>query len=279
MRGQKMKRSWLFLLSLALIIVFSASAFAVDVTFSGSYYAAGLYQDRTTFRKNSGDEGPSTAFYYQRLRMKTEFTVSKGLKLITRMDAMERAWGATRTAPDAVQTRQSACTRAENENICFDWAFLEYESPIGYFNFGMQDDGGWATVFSDNSLPAGLFTWAIQAKGLTAFIQVVKVTEKSKMATTASLAADYDTDKYQVGAFYEWKTGQAGLLAIYYRSASTRPDDGMLAKIYCLQPYAIVNFGPVKIQAELDYAWGDIKNDITGGQEYRVDNLMMRRQI
>ena len=78
---EAMKRLWLFLLSLALVIVFGASAFAVDVKFSGEYFAAGMYQDKTNFMKNGytnfppeyGDGGPSTAFYYQRLRMKTEF--------------------------------------------------------------------------------------------------------------------------------------------------------------------------------------------------------------
>lgn len=35
-----MKRFWLVLLSLGLVMAFSASAFAVDVKFSGSYFAA-----------------------------------------------------------------------------------------------------------------------------------------------------------------------------------------------------------------------------------------------
>jgi len=47
-----MKRLWLFLLSLALVIVFSASAFAVDVKFSGEYYAAGMYLDKVGLNKS-----------------------------------------------------------------------------------------------------------------------------------------------------------------------------------------------------------------------------------
>ena len=41
-----MKRFWLVLLSLGLIVAFSTSAMAVDVKFSGEYYAAGLYLDK-----------------------------------------------------------------------------------------------------------------------------------------------------------------------------------------------------------------------------------------
>ena len=42
-----MKRFWLVLLSLGLVLAFSASAMAVDVKFSGSFYAAGMYLDKT----------------------------------------------------------------------------------------------------------------------------------------------------------------------------------------------------------------------------------------
>ena len=46
-----MKRFWLVLLSLGLIAAFSTTVFAVDVKFSGEYYAAGMYLDRTTLHK------------------------------------------------------------------------------------------------------------------------------------------------------------------------------------------------------------------------------------
>ena len=71
-----MKRFWLVLLSLGLIVAFSTSAMAVDVKFSGSYYAAGMYLDKTSFTKSTTGGNPSTAFYFQRLRVKTDFVVS-----------------------------------------------------------------------------------------------------------------------------------------------------------------------------------------------------------
>ena len=74
-----MKRFWLILLSLGLIVAFSTSAMAVDVKVSGEYYAAGMYLDKTNVTKKVDfteeevflKEGPSTAFYFQRLRMTT----------------------------------------------------------------------------------------------------------------------------------------------------------------------------------------------------------------
>ena len=293
-----MKKFWLVLLSMGLIMSFSASAFAVDVKVSGEYYAAGMYQDKTTFVKNGyyetlpyfqnptfSDGGPSTAFFYQRLRVQTDFVFSPSLKLVTRFNAMERIWGGARSAPGTTIDTQSAATRAENENIGFDWAYVEYVSPIGMFDIGYMDDGGWGTVFGDSSIPQGILSWAAQMNGWTAFLQLVKIGDNSRSAVTSSTnATDSDTDKYQGGFLYEWKGGtQAGLLVIYYRDASTRPpsfmgyDVGFTGNVFVLEPYTILQIGPAKIQAEVDYAFGYIKADninfLTAGQDVRVDNL------
>jgi hypothetical protein len=290
-----MKRFWLVLLSVGLIMAFSASAFAVDIKVSGTYYAAGMYQNNTTFIKkgyystlsgyfqdmNTSDGDPSTAFFYQRLRVQTDFIISPSLKLVTRFNAMERIWGGARSEPGGPTDTQSAATRAENENIGFDWAYVEYVSPIGMFDVGYMDDGGWGTVFGDSSIPQGILSWAAQKNGWTVFLQLVKIGDNSNSAVHSAIVTDNDTDKYQGGFLYEWKGNQAGLLAIYYREASSRPpsnpviDDGMTGNVFVLEPYAIFNIGPVKIQAELDYAFGNIKMDNAAitGQDMTVDNL------
>ncbi len=43
-----MKRFWLILLSLGLVMAFSVSAFAVDVQMSGNFYVAGMYLNKTS---------------------------------------------------------------------------------------------------------------------------------------------------------------------------------------------------------------------------------------
>jgi len=291
-----MKRFWLVLLALGLITTFSAQAFAVDVKVSGEYFAAGMYQNGTTFLKDGyyidpmAEKvepivgSPSTAFFYQRLRVQTDFIVSPCLKLITRFDAMERIWGGARSGPGTDTDAQSAATRAENENIAFDWAYIEYVSPIGMFDVGYMDDGGWGTIFGDSSVPRGIVSWAAEKGPWTAFFQIVKVGDNSKSAvTTSTTVTDNDTDKYQAGGIYKWKGGEAGLLGIYYREASMRPDTagpfdvGLTGNVYVLQPYVKANIGPVKLQAELDYAFGYIKADeinaATLGGDKKVDNL------
>ena len=120
-----MKRFWLVLLSLGLVMTFCASAFAVDVNVSGEYFVGGLYLNKVSVN-DSSTTNPSTAFFYQRMRVETDFIVSPGLKFITRINALERVWGGARSAPGTTLNSDSAGTRAEDENIAFDWAFFDY---------------------------------------------------------------------------------------------------------------------------------------------------------
>jgi hypothetical protein len=275
-----MKRLWLILLSLGLVTAISVPAVALDVKFSGSFYAAGMYLDKTTFMKGTAFDGPSTAFYFQRLRVRTDFIVAPGLSLVTRFDAMERAWGATRTAPgtsvDSIGAfwvggyDTSAGTRAENENIAFDLAYIQYASGIGTFTAGYQEDDVWGTVFGDNSTPRGKIGWSVRKGGWTALAQIVKVGDRSRTATNITTTSDRDYDKYIAGVIYHWKDGEAGARYIYARNATYKADVFPLAsliRINSIQPYAKARIGPITVQTELDYFWGKEKGE-DGGTFY-----------
>jgi len=150
-----MKRHVIVLWGLMILLVFGSQALAMDLKVSGEFAAGGLYLDRTSVRDGVGTEGPSTAFYFQRLRLKTDLVVAPGLTLITRLDAMERSWGSSRSTPSRTLDTLSAGSRAENENIAFDWIYLTYASPIGLWRVGYMNDGAWGTVFMDTSTPRG----------------------------------------------------------------------------------------------------------------------------
>ena len=224
------------------------------------------------------------------MRVQTDLIVTPSLKLITRFDVMGRVWGANRSTADTPPDTQSAGTRYDNENISFDWAYVEYVSPIGMFDVGFMDDGGWGTIFGDTSIPRGVISWVAQQGPWTGFLQILKLNERNKNYAnpSATTVNDSDTDKYQGGFVFEQKGAQAGLLAIYYREAGLRPtvspgpvppagtDIGVTGNIYVLEPYAIVNIGPAKIQAEIQYAWGNIKADTPPpylfGHDLKIDN-------
>ncbi|MBE3086887.1 MAG: hypothetical protein IMZ64_11800 [Bacteroidetes bacterium] len=258
-----MKRFWLILLSLGLIIAFSTSAFALDVKFSGEFYAAGIYLDKTNLRKDSGTDGISTAFYFQRLRVKTDFVVSPGLTLVTRFDALERAWGAARSTPGTTLAIDSAETAAENENIAFDWAYIDYVSPIGIFDVGIMNYGSTGTIFGNNSTPQGRIKYSYTIGPATINAALSKVKEKSLTAKSPAVTTtDADNDKYGIEGVYGWKDGKAGIQVNYYRYAENRPSGYKLTYIL-FTPYAIAKIGPVAVQAELNYALVNLRNMIT----------------
>jgi len=283
-----MKKFWLVLLSLGLITAFSMSAMAVDVKVSGEYYAAGMYLDKTTLNSDKTastalpaipisetitipakaavikNPGPSTAFYFQRLRLNTMVTVSPGLMLTTRADIMERAWGASRTDSGTENDTMSAGTRAENENIAFDLAYITYISPIGLFEVGYQIDETWGTTFGASSNPKGLITYGIKAGNLTLGTRIGKDMELSRTSNNPTGDADKDQSFYTLFGIYGWKTGEAGLLFRYIKNNQYRdafaalapPDAGFAWDGYVLSPFLKAQFGRVALQAQFYYLFG-----------------------
>ena len=263
-----MKRFWVVLLTLGLLAVFSTTVFAVDVKFSGEYYAAGMYLDKASLRKDNSLSDTSTAFYFQRLRVRTDYIVSPGLTLVTRFDAMERAWGAQRSDVPLVTSNaaDSAGTRAENENIAFDWAYIEYKSPIGIFSAGYMNDGSTGTVFGDSYGPKGRIKYSYTFAPVTLNLAYTKEKEASRMATVATNVVDTDNDKYGVEGIFRWKTGRAGMQVNYYNFAGSRSllVKPFKRKYFLFTPYVIAKFGPVALQAEFNYAMGDDKYEDGG---------------
>ena len=250
-----MKKLCLALLALGLTVAFSASAMAVDVKVSGEFFAAGLYQDKITLQK---DQGTSTAFYYQRLRAKIDFAVAPGLTLTTRADIMDREWGAIRGSGAVYD---SAGTRTENENISFDWLYLNYVSPIGIFTVGYVNDYAWGTVFSDRSKPDPKIMWTGIFGPVAVGLQIVKEVDKSASAVqTATGANDIDFDGYIAFVKYSFKAGEIGYLFRHNRNATLKMTPGygnMVAKVFSNVPYFKVKLGPVAVEGEVTYAFGD----------------------
>ncbi len=273
-----MKRFWLVLLALGLIAAFSTQAMAVDLKWSGEYYAAGMYMDRTNLIK---DGSPSTAFYFQRLRLNTTFIVHPGLFLIARADVMERAWGANRSVPNAALDSLSAGTRAENENIAFDLLYAVYISPIGIIQAGYQIDGAWGTVFGDNSTPTGKVGYTFRGGPVTLGVQTGKSNggENSRTAINATNASDRDNSFYTAFGVFAWKTGQAGFLVKHFINKGARgavdPVFGALpwdnsTKVTAFLPYVKAQLGPVAVQAELNYLYGAVKWETPGDATARA---------
>jgi hypothetical protein len=274
-----MKKLWLVLLSLGLIMAFSVSAFAVEVKVGAEFYVGGLYLNKVYLA--SGDENPSTAFFYQRLRVGTDFIVSPCLKLVTRFDALERIWGGARSnvwQANATEPAMSAGTRAENENIAFDTAYIDYTSPIGQFQVGYMPDSTWGTVFGNDSVDSnrGMIKWMAPVGPVILLANYAKIKDNSYSAVSTqswywlnnlnATRTDRDTDSYRAGFIFPFKSdkanGQVGALAIFTRDASNRgyASGPYLSRMYQINPYFKANIGPVALQGEVKYSFGDAVN-------------------
>ena len=187
--------------------------------------------------------------------------MTPGLSLITRFDVMERAWGAQRSDPSRALDTLSAGTRAENENIAFDWVYLHYKSPVGLWRVGYMTDGAWGTVFMDTSTPKGKIAWSYNAPDWMFTIQVVKMAESSRTAINSAAASDLDGDKYCAAFRYNWKNAEAGILIGLGRDAAKKPAPNNYKGLYNnFMPYAKAQIGPVKLQTELIYFIGKLKD-------------------
>lgn len=261
-----MKRFWLVMLSLGLIVAFSTSAMAVDVKVKGSYYAAGMHLDKTAMQK---DIGPSTSFYYQRLRVGTQFVVSPGLTLDTRFDALERVWGQTRSAASTTGMIDSMGTAAENENIAFDLCYLTYYSPVGRFLLGSYIYGIWGTQFGDSEAQGQRLEWTYIQGPWYAGVGYFKSYEGSKnVKNSTSAGADLDADLYyplrliyflngtvkgQIGTLIAWTRGAQ------YRNGVLDPGKFYMQDIWSTAPYFKLAMGKFAVEGELAYGYGKAK--------------------
>jgi hypothetical protein len=268
-KEEKMKRFWLVLLSLGLVMAFSVSALAVDVKVSGEYYAAGLYLNKIAL-PDATTSDVDTAFYFQRLRVGTDFIVSPCLKLVTRFDALERIWGGQRS-PVGIADPQGAGTRAENENIAFDVAYIDYTSPIGLFQVGYMPDYIWGTVFGNRAKgpTAGQIKYIVPVGPVTLIAGYAKEKDNSLSAVTASPYVDNDYDSYRLASIFNFNANQAkgevGVLLLYERAAGNKPFApappsslyGYMTYKWAVQPYFKAKVGPVDMQGEFHYIFGD----------------------
>ena len=286
-----MKRFWLVLLSLGLVMAFSVSAFAVDVKVSGEYYVAGAYLDKISL-KDTPATNYDTAFFFQRMRIGTDFIVSDSLKLVTRFDAMEREWGMrggddSDPQPTGVTYANTVKPRTQ-ENIEFDLGYVDYTSPIGLFQVGYMEDYTWGTIWGNRATgpTAGQIKYFLPIGPVTMVFAYAKEGDFSysaKNSTSYAGAEDLDFDSYRVGPIFKFKTdavaGEAGILFIFNNINNHRADAVTLTTYpfrqegYVFQPYFKTNIGPLFLQGELNYYTGKRYSETTLVQDQDIDAL------
>lgn len=283
-----MKRFWLVLLSLGLIIAFNISVYAADAKFAGEFFLQGWYNKNASLldKDAGGSNRGSSAFYTERLRVGIDFEVAKGLKLGTRFDALDRKWMAARTS-DVTSTPDSATvgnkigtTYSEKENIGFEIAYVQFFTPIGLFTVGDTISGQFGTPFNDYvGFHNPIIAYTIM-KGPWIITPSYKKSQDGAdypAGTAIGGGTDFDTDTYTLQVQNRWSTGSAGGQFSWVRKRTGSPNSetdipfGVLffrnqfGKIF-VEDEAMIVFGMAdftKWSGALKTAYGltDVEND------------------
>ena len=234
-----MKKFTIIGLAICLAFALAAPVMAVDVDFSGDYRVRGAYTEHWDLR----DTSASNAFMDMRFELQTVFKVSDILSVTARFDALEdHVWGTTTDSS------------GEAGNINFNRAYMTIKSPVGKFVIGRAMVGVWGTSFVDTETEADCIKFIKKIDNLTLYAIYIKMKELDYGLDVA----DQDLDRYDLRVKYKMENATAGLLLAFFNN-KTNPTQTMHK--YAAIPYFVSKFGPLGIQGELKYVWGETDYD------------------
>jgi hypothetical protein len=254
---EKMKKFWVVLLALGLVLAFSMTASAA-VTFnsSGSYFIRGFYDDNRLL----DDCKDSNTAYGQRLRMQPVLGITDGVSLTARFDAVEKVWG----------TAYSSST--PETNISFDRIYVTFKSPFsdGTFDVGYMSCGTFGTLFQDQEGDGARIKYTHPIKKAKFILVTQKNTENDIASATQE---DKDSDSYGLLGFYNWEKSEAGFM-IYYTDDRTNRVGAPAASYSTQRTYFPVYFkstiDDLYLEGEASYYWGyDKKYDEASGTDVK----------
>ncbi len=315
-----MKRFWVVLVAMGLIMAFAMPAAAVDVKFNGSWYMAGWYADNqsgldrgstaqtdpswggaagvagqslTTGRWNSAyaNRG-AVAFYTHKLRMNTTFQIVEGLALKTQFDALEQVMGDSTWAGGGIgRASQGSSSRASSgvatssaqENFEFEAAWVDFKTALGRIQAGYVPNGiGFGTAFLIDPYTWPTIRYDNTFGPVSIFASIFKIREWRNSDAfggnnTNGIKNDADSDAYRLGVVGKFKVGEAGLMYELWRDSRAKGTaalndntaanfgitpqnaNGWVTMINTLNPYTKLKFGPVYVEAEAYYRFGQLR--------------------
>jgi len=263
-----MKKLLVVFFALSLVLAFSMPATATDVELSGSYYVRGWYDANSAL---DADSTTANASYQQRLRIGAIFKVARGLKLTTRMDALELTWGADpRMATQNTATGYLG-TKAGYNNERTTWdvevSRLDFATKYGLISVGLWDTNEWGLTFGNNSFTVGSIMLLKPVGKVLLLAKIEKAIENDAKAfgTGANPYSDLDQDNYVAAAIYRTPTLTAGLLYKYVRNATPRDAiagfDGLLVTLDILSPYVQYKAGDFYVEAQMYWLDGEYETE------------------
>jgi hypothetical protein len=251
-----MKKFTIIGLAICLAFALAAPAMAVDADFSGDYRVRGSYVEHWNLDKDSA----SNAFMDMRFRLQTVFKVSDILSVTARFDALEdHVWG---KADDRVA--------GSVNNVNFDRAYMTIKAPVGKFIIGRAGIGYWGTTFADTETDGNdCIKFIKKIDNLTLYGVFIKYTENDNETATPD-SADEDKDRYDLRFKYKMENTTFGLLTAFIND---KTNNTQTTHTYVAMPFFVSKFGPLAVQGELDYKWGETDYDAAGSADLDIKKL------
>jgi len=250
-----MKKLLVVFFALSLVLAFTMPAMATDVEVSGSYYVRGWYDANSSLN----EESTPNALYQQRFRISAIFKVARGLKLTTRMDAMEITWG---EAPTGGNHANGYTNEATSWSV--EMTKLDFATKFGLISAGIWDTNTWGLDFGNNSYTVGAINLMAPVGKFLLVAKIEKAIEKDAKIINGDKYDDNDQDNYIAAVVYRTPSLTAGLLYKYIRNAANRDlsptlgfPSGMLVTIDVLSPYFKWKAGDLYAEGQLYWLKGD----------------------
>lgn len=238
-----MKKFSIIAVAICAAFIMAAPAMAIDADFSGYYTVRGFCD--TNYGLQSTDA--SNSYMDMELELNTVFKVSDNLSLTTRiMGLSDKKWGDSDDPADGDIA----------DDLDIDHIYMTIKTGFGKFDIGRMASGVFGTSFVDSEYEADKikYTKVIDNLTLVAFFQ--KDVEKD--ADTGITVSDEDKDVYGLAGKYKTEDIAAGLLYYFANDKTTATQTG---RFHILDPYFTAKFGPLALQGELLYIFGETDYD------------------
>ena len=252
-----MKKFTIIGMAICLAFALAAPVMAVDADFSGNYHVRGAY----TSHWNLDETSASNAYMDMRFRLQTVFKASDILSVTARFDALDdRNWGGAATAGD----------------VDFKRIYMTIKAPVGTFSLGRMACGAWGTSFIDTETQCDRIKYVKKIDNLTLLAIFQKNAENDNAVDVPAVVADAtvcpcveavtavpdeadkDSDTYYLLGKYKMENTTSGLLLAFTNNKTVSTQT---THVYTAIPYFVSKFGPLAIQGELGYKWGQTEYD------------------
>ena len=284
-----MKKFTIIGLAICLAFALAAPATAVDVDFSGDYTVKGFYTSHWDLR----DTSASNAYMNMCFSLQTVFKASDILSVTTKFDALDGVWGGDKTNFDFIRAYMTikapigkfiigragvgywgttfVDTEVEKDcikfikkidNLTLYAVFMKYSEQDDYLGTHAQADA--AGVADGDAAAEAVFIARIAAgdTGPVAYAAAEAAYDDAYDAAYDAArvtASDQDCDRYDLRVKYKMENVTSGLLLAFFNDK--RADDAT-THMYVAMPYFVGKFGPLAVQGELAYKWGETDLDV-----------------